>query len=457
MFYARENELRRIKERIKLDSFQSVLVYGRRRIGKTELIKEAIRIKNADCLMLLARNVNSTINFNDFVLQARDFIKDPFFNPKDYFDFFAKLFIYSKDHPFVLFIDEYSFLKEADSSIDSVFQKVIEYYKDDAKLTLILCGSYIDTMRQIVDIRSPLYGRFNEIICLRAFNYYDSSLFYSDLKPVERFMYYAVFGGTAYNIKNIDYSKSFERNLIDMFVRLDSFFEKEAISVIKGEVEKEGNVNVIFEAICNGIDTYKKLNELLGDRGKDNIGRYIRKLEELDLIDKYYDVNSEGERKARYVIKDNLLCFYYTFLYKNIRLRSIMDENVFFEKFIKKPFYEQYLPKKFEEVTKEFLIKENGKKNFFFSRIGRLVYNNNSKKINREFDVTTYYEGMYIPFECKFSKNKISINVVNEEKSQWKDLPFKVSKFGFASLSGFEEEVKKDDSLILISLEDMYK
>ena len=129
MFYARENELKRIKERIKLDSFQSVLVYGRRRIGKTELIKEAIRIKNADCLMFLARNVNSTINFNDFVLQARDFIKDPFFNPKDYFDLFAKLFIYSKDHPFVLFIDEYSFLKEADSSIDSVFQKVIEYIK----------------------------------------------------------------------------------------------------------------------------------------------------------------------------------------------------------------------------------------------------------------------------------------------------------------------------------------
>ena len=134
-----------------------------------------------------------------------------------------------------------------------------------------------------------------------------------------------------------------------------------------------------------------------------------------------------------------------------------MDENVFFEKIIKKPFYEQYLPKKFEEVTKEFLIKENGKKDFFFSRIGRLVYNNNSKKINREFDVTTFYEGMYIPFECKFSKNKISINVVNEEKSQWKDLPFKVSKFGFASLNGFEEEVKKDDSLILISLEDMYE
>ena len=88
----------------------------------------------------------------------------------------------------------------------------------------------------------------------------------------------------------------------------------------------------------NSVVRFMNIYNLILDNLSDDFDSYV--------INIYYDVNSKGERKARYVIKDNLLCFYYTFLYKNIRLRSIMDENVFFEKVIKKPFYEQYLPKK---------------------------------------------------------------------------------------------------------------
>ena len=121
----------------------------------------------------------------------------------------------------------------------------------------------------------------------------------------EKFKYYAVFGGTAFNLKHIDYSIPFEENLLNEFIKADSFFEKEAVATIVGELEKEANINSIFELIARGIRKYTDLNERMGDPSKDNITRYLRKLEEMDLIDKSYQVNAKSERKALYQIKDN--------------------------------------------------------------------------------------------------------------------------------------------------------
>ena len=161
MFIGRKNELERIKRRLKLDQFQAVLVYGRRRIGKTELINEAIKQSGVEVLPLLARKVNSAINLEEFAADAGRFMNNVSFHPANYYEFYASLFEYSKNHPFVLFIDEYCFLKEGEPSIDTYLQKAIELHKDGAKLSIILCGSYIDVMKQIVVQKAPLYGRFN--------------------------------------------------------------------------------------------------------------------------------------------------------------------------------------------------------------------------------------------------------------------------------------------------------
>ena len=455
MFYGRKEELNKIKRRLKLDSFQAVLVYGRRRIGKTELINEAISQTKSNCLSLLARNVNLSINLEDFSRDAAKFMGNVSFHPKDFYEFYATLMEYSKNHPFILFIDEYCFLKNNDDSVDSFLQKAIEFHQKDAKITIILCGSYIDTMRRIVDQKAPLYGRFNEEILLHTFDYYDASSFMSGLPNDEKIKYYAVFGGTAFNLKNIDYSVPFEENLINEFIKIDSFFEKEAISIIKNEVEKESNVNTIFELIASGKNKYKELNDLMGDPSKDNIGRYIRKLESMDLIDKSFMANAQTERRPIYYIKDNLLDFYYTFLSKYIRQRSSMAPNIFFENYVKDAFYTQYLPRKFEEIVKEYVVRNNGIKIPLFDSVGRIYYN--SGNINREFDVVLNKNNVLTPIECKYTKEKVGMKDYYHEKEQWLDLPFKINQFGFASRSGFDDDIKRHDTALLISLEDLFK
>ena len=207
MFIGRETELKRINSTLQLDSFKAVLIYGRRRVGKTELINQAIR----------EWKTTSQINLNDFNSEASKFMNIIGFKAENYYEFFSSLFEYSKIHPFILFIDEYSFLKQGDNLIDSSLQKAIELHSKDAKLTLILCGSYVDIMKRIVDTKAPLYGRFNEIILLKEFNYFDSSKFYPTLPTIDKIKYYATFGGTAFNILNMDYSMPFEENLISRF------------------------------------------------------------------------------------------------------------------------------------------------------------------------------------------------------------------------------------------------
>ena len=166
MFIGREKELKILSNNLKLDSLKCVLVYGRRRIGKTELINEAIKQSKKPCLSLLARKVQSSINLEDFINDTKPFINQPGFNPPTFYDYFVSLLEYSKENPFICFIDEFCFLKENDDSIDSTIQKTLKLHGKGVKLTLILCSSYVDTMKQLIDKSAPLYGRLR--CCPRA-------------------------------------------------------------------------------------------------------------------------------------------------------------------------------------------------------------------------------------------------------------------------------------------------
>lgn len=458
MFYGRENELRRIERRLALSTFQAVMVYGRRRIGKTELVRRAIGNSGKPWLELIARRTIPSFNLADFGEEAARFMNAAAFRPDSFYELFSALFSYSAERPFVLFVDEFPFLSGGEEDVEASLQKAIEKHKDKARMSLIICGSYIEAMSRLIESRSPLYGRFNEILLLKPFDYMDAGRFAASLTPEERFRYYAVFGGTAFNLANIDYSIPFEDNLVDEFVRPDSFFEKEAVATIRNEITKDENANAILELIASGVRKYKELNERLGHPGKDNIGRYVRKLEELGLIEKDFMVNDRLERKPLYYLKDNLLDFYYTYLFRSTRLRERMSPRVFYENFVREDFLTKYLPRKFEEVVKEYACRENGLAIPLFDRCGRLYFHakKGGKTIDREFDVVLKNGDSYLPIECKFESRRLTGKDVEEEMAQWDGLPFRVLRHGFASRAGFAKEVMERKDLLLIGMDDLY-
>lgn len=460
MFVGRSAELKKISRRLRLDSFQSILVYGRRRIGKTELIDEAIRKSGQSSLVYLARKVSFKAQLDEFSSLAGEFMGIIGFHPRNLEELLRALFSYSCNHPFILFIDEYPYLRGDDPGIDSIFQRIMHEFENRAKMSLILCGSYMDIMMKVFDKEAPLYGRFNEIIHLRPFDYLESSYFYSSLSQIDKFKYYACFGGTAFNLKNLDYSLSFEENLLDNFIEIDSFFDKEAVSTVASELIKEENTNTVFELIASGKKNYNELNQALGDPSKDNATRYLQRLEEMDLIGKSYSINANSKKKPLYYINDNFLDFYYTFLSRRPRERFVLSSKQFYLNYVKEKLQKEYLPRKFEELTKEYCIRRNklGQFPFLATNMGRLFFRGsvNGEMVDREFDLVMNTNEGYVPVECKYTKGPINMSVINEEKEQWSGLPFKIKQFGFASKSGFDEKVKEQKDLLLFELNEMF-
>ena len=112
-------------------------------------------------------------------------------------ELFELLFKYSLEHEITLVLDEYSYLNESDY-INSCLQSLIDKYKFDAHLKLILSGSYVDITKNLINSKNPLHGRFKYILKIDQFGYYDSSFFYEKLSNEEKVDYYSVFGGTPY-------------------------------------------------------------------------------------------------------------------------------------------------------------------------------------------------------------------------------------------------------------------
>ena len=237
MFIGRDNELKELSEKLNNDRFESILIYGRRRIGKTELIKEAIKNLNFvsiyfECkLSLLNENL---IDFNNEVNRV--------LNCDFRFDSFKKilkfLFDYSRKEKIVLVIDEFPYLLQSKALIISDIRDLIDEYCMNSKMKIILSGSLVQVMKNLNDSSSETYGRFTSIIPLTAFDYFDSSKFYDNYSNEEKILMYSVFGGVAFFNSLIDSSLTALDNIKKLILNKNSILQLEVENMVISEVSK---------------------------------------------------------------------------------------------------------------------------------------------------------------------------------------------------------------------------
>lgn len=212
MFIGREKELEELIEKINNDRFESILIYGRRRIGKTELIKEATKSANSKVIYYECKRAL----FGD-VLKDFNKVVNSVLNAEFSFDSFRKILKYlfelSKEQKLILIIDEFPFLIETNKTIVSDLRDFIDEYNSMSKMKIILSGSLIEVMKSLNDVASETYGRFTSIIPLEPFDYLGASKFYSNYKDEEKILMYSIFGGVAFFNKLIDSEKTPLENL----------------------------------------------------------------------------------------------------------------------------------------------------------------------------------------------------------------------------------------------------
>lgn len=455
-FIARDDELKRLDKILDSDFFTFSLIYGRRRIGKSELVKHAI--KNKDCLKIYyeCKEVNELSNVESLSEVLSDKLNLPtisFKNMESILDYIFKL---SLDRKIILVLDEYSYLKSTIKGIDSIIQSLVDKYKDSSNMSFIILGSFVDIMKSLLLHSNPLYGRIDFTIELKEMNYYDSSLFYPNFSNEDKVRIYSVFGGIPYYNSLLDDSKSVKENIINLIASNNSRLENEVSMYLNSEISKIANANEVFEALAKGYTKYSDILSQSHVSSSPTLVDVLDKLIKMGIVSKVGPINDmNNKRKIGYYIKDNLSLFYYRYIFKYLSQLKIMDSDIFFSKYIEKDFEEKYVPKMFEKVCYEYLAKQN-KKGLIepvIEQIGKYYYDDKENHTNGEFDIVTKDEKGYVFYEAKFRNSPLTNSIVKEEIRQVNLTPLDCYKYVFFSKSNIEAtnienvEYKKLDEL----------
>lgn len=456
-FLGRVNELKRLDAFFRSSSQQVALVYGRRRIGKSALIKEALRKSGIDFIYYECKQTSEINNVQAIARLIAEKTGVPKISFDSIEDCLEYMFQNAKEKNFSVVLDEYPYLRACVKGLDSILQCIIDKYADEGKMKLILCGSFMDVMKSLIMVENPLYGRVSLTIDLKAMDYYESAMFYPEFSNEDRVRLYSVFGGIPYYNKYINKNESVRENIIRLVSSQGAMLENEVVTYLKSEISKMNNANEIFEAMARGYTKYSDILSQSHVSSSPAMADILDKLIRMEVVKKQSPINDENnKRKSGYFISDNLSLFYYKFIFRNTSQQSIMDPEVFFDRYIERDFEAQHVPLVFEEVCKQYLIRKNraGELPVIFDKIGKYYYDDRVNKKNGEFDIVTKDPEGYIFYEAKFRKEPITQSMIDKEIQQVKDTGLYCYKYGFFSKSGFE--AKSTEKLILKTIDDLY-
>ena len=456
-FYGRDQQQKKLHRMFGKEGLQVALIYGRRRVGKSELIKQCLRNElvpqlNYECKQ--TTELNNVESLSALVSEQFQLPALGFGSMEALLDY---LFRRAAKENLILVLDEYPYLREAVAGMDSILQSLIDRYKDTSSLKLVLCGSYVEIMKSLLAQENPLYGRVDLTIDLKPMDYYESAFFYPGFSPEDKVRLYSVFGGIPYFNRQIDSGLTVRENIQELISAPGSRLENEVSMYLKSEISKIANANEVFEALSKGFSKYSDLLSQSHVSSGPTLVDVLEKLIRMEVVEKQAPINdADNRRKSGYFIVDNLSLFYYRYIFRFLSQRNVLDEDTFFDRYIREEFETQYVPKAFETICKQYLIRQNrsGEIEPAFDRIGKYYYDDPKTRTNGEFDIVTEDPLGYIFYEAKFRRDPLSLAVIHEEMKQVQGTGLNCYKYGFISRSGFQCD--PTEHMIFLKLEDLY-
>lgn len=441
MFVNRTNELKTLNSEFAMNGSSFTVIYGRRRVGKTTLIKEYIRDK--EMIYYYATEINISMQLKSFtkdILEVLGLGNILFESFEDAFIFLAKQIA---DRKLVLVIDEYQNLVKVEKSFSSMLQKVWDMYFKETQIHLILCGSTISMMHsEILNYSAPLYGRSSSIIQLKPLLAHYIHDFVPNLSSEEFMNIYASFGTIPKYLEMYQKDKSFKENINEVLLNKNSFLYNEGYFLLKQEINDVSTYFSILEAISKGATKLGNISKML-EMQSSQLTRYIEKLIALGFVDKEIPVTEKNPLKSklgRYRFKDNFLKFWFFYVYKNYRYLEI-DLHDYVLKEIEINFNDNFVSFAYEDFVQEQILRDPIKYlGFVPLKIGRW-WNN-----KEEIDLVAFDETNMAFIECKWRNKKVNKSVFGalKIKSELIDVSLKKSYVIF-SKTGCSEALENED------------
>ncbi|MEK6892897.1 MAG: ATP-binding protein [Nanoarchaeota archaeon] len=424
-FKDRTQESKKIEQILSSKAFEFLILYGRRRIGKTELVLHTT--KNKKRIYYLATGAH---NLDRFYEVCKQYDPQVLNLKKDY----EVLFEYLKDKVDVIIIDEFQNLISEDKNIVHLFQSIVDTKLKKSNLKLILLGSSVSIMTsKVLSYQSPLYARKTASMKLGAVSFLDLPEFFPKFDFEQLVEIYGFADGIPYYL--IKLNQPFWDWLKEELKQSSSFFHDEVDFLMKYEFDDPSTYKVILEAIANGKTKISEIKDFV-KLSRTDISPYLKNLLEVDLIKREVPITENVKsRNGRYSIKDNFIKFWFKFIYPQL---SSVETGIFDTAQLKKE-YPSYLGFIFEEISKQYLLKLRP---INFNKLGRWWWK------DQEIDIVGLNDSTkeMLICECKWQSNvdacKILAGLEEKEKNvDWNNEKRKVIYAVFAK--SFKNKVKE--------------
>ena len=438
-----------------------VIMYGRRRVGKTALVSEFLSRHEGCGLYFLATQESEEQNRKAFRDQVAELIGNELLKSADV-DWLTIFKLFS-EHPTaerkIIVMDEFQYIGKSNPAFPSVMQKVWDTVLKDTDVMLILCGSLVTLMRQqTLDYASPLYGRRTAQIRLKQirFSYYPG--FFPGKSEEELIPFYAVTGGVPKYIETFSGCENMEEGIDQYVLNPQGYLYEEPFFLLQNEVSEIGSYFSLIRAIAMG---HRKLSDIAAWLGvkQTNLPKYLKTLMDLDLVEREVPVtesNPEKSKSGLYRVTDNYLAFWFRFVYP---YRSFLErgEKAYVMGQIRKMFVQNYLSDVYEDLCREkmWAFSSMDLWDFRFDKLGRYW-----GPICGEVDILgmdTANRNMIIG-ECKYTVSEKGLSILHTLQEKARALEAKTgyscghyvvfSTAGFSK--GLEEEAARNPAILLV-------
>ena len=447
-FIDREQEMETLTDEYNREGSSLVIMYGRRRVGKTTLISEFIRNKQA--LFFLASQESEVQNRNLFKEKAAEFINSDLLRNvtvSDWDTIFKAIMATEFETKPIIVIDEFQYIGKSNSAFPSIMQRIWDTILKDKSVMLILCGSLITMMKeQTLEYSSPLYGRRTAQIKLKQipFSYYEK--FFPNKGRKDLLEMYAVTGGVPKYIESLKEETDIYSAIRKYVLNPSSYLYDEPHFLLQQEVSEIGSYFSLIKTIAAGNTKLSAMASSL-ELPQTRLTKYLKTLIDLDILEREVPITEENPDKSKkgiYKIKDNYLKFWFAFVYPNLSFLESGNTPIVMNK-IKKGFISNQVSFVYEDVCREQMWQMNADEvwPFTFSKIGRYWDS------NTEIDVIALDpDGKnLIAGECKYWKEPVGINILMELEEKTKKITWNQSTrknwYVLFSPSGFTPELKE--------------
>ena len=413
-FIGRKRELALIRSEWQSDEARMLILYGRRRIGKTRLLTHWINTDFPRALYWVAEPTSPVEQLRSFSQALFGFetnspVPDSFSYAswKQAFEQVARM---AEHKRFALILDEFTYLIALEKGLSGILQNAWDHGLKNTNLFLVISGSHLGMMeREVLSYQAPLYGRATTRLLLQPLPFKATQGMFPKFRTDERVALYAIFGGVPAYWEQFDPSESLDRNIKEHLLSGAYLSEDEPRLLLQDFVSEIHNYVAILRAIANGYRTPRDMARAAGLNER-HISMYIKNLLQTGFVERRIPVTARGaSRQGRHYISDPYLRFYYRFLsQRQAQLALGVRDQALAE--IKKHLVDFIGTHTWEELSREWLLRASGKEiiPFLPDQVGNIW----NKEAQIDVAGVNFMDKTLILGECKWNRRSMGVDVL---------------------------------------------